>query len=82
MKLFKKNPPLTHEAKILKELRKLGEFGATSKQLNRICFRYGARLHEMRRDGHNIESFRIYYPDGRFTGLWRYVLHNDDGIDL
>lgn len=42
----------TQTAKILRLLKKHGEL--TNYQLNRIAFRYSARLYELRREGHVI----------------------------
>ena len=37
-------------------------------QLNRICFRYGARIFDLKRDGYNIDSERVK------GGLWQFRL--------
>lgn len=37
------------------------------RRLNNICFRYGARIHELRRAGHEIEKSRVH-------GIWYYRL--------
>lgn len=39
----------------------------TNKHLNGVGFRYGARIHELRRQGHRIKSLR-----GQ-QGVWTYV---------
>ena len=63
---------LSQTARILKLLKTNGS--ATNRELNRICFRYGARLHDLRREGWEITSVR------EKDGLWRFVLkgHRDD----
>ena len=64
--------PLTRTARILKTLKTNGS--ATNRELNRICYRYGARIHDLRREGHVITS--VHEKDG----LWRFVYkgHRDD----
>jgi hypothetical protein len=42
--------------------------GATSRDLNGIAYRYAARIHELRKEGHNIVSTPIS------AGLWRFQL--------
>lgn len=66
---------LTQTARILKLLKTNGS--ATNRELNRICFRYGARIHDLRREGWEITSVR------EKDGLWRFVLkgHRDDAKD-
>jgi hypothetical protein len=56
---------LSQTARILKLLKAEGQ--ATNGQLNKICFRYGARLHELRVEGHDILSVK------EKGGLWRFV---------
>jgi hypothetical protein len=64
---------LSQTARILNLLKANGE--ATNGQLNKICFRYGARIHDLRAEGHDILSVR------EKDGLWRFVYrgHRDDG---
>ncbi len=57
--------PETQTGKILRLLKKHGEL--TNYELNRICFRYGARLQELRREGHIIVS--VHDKDSR----WRFI---------
>lgn len=38
----------------------------TNVQLNEICYRYGARIHELRKEGHVIEKHRVD------SGLYAY----------
>jgi hypothetical protein len=56
----------TQRQTILDLLKKQGK--ATSAELNDICFRYSARIHELRQAGHVIVSRRI----GK--GLWEYAI--------
>lgn len=56
---------LSNTAKILKLLKANGS--ATNRELNTICFRYGARLHELRAEGHIILTERVK------EGLYRFV---------
>jgi hypothetical protein len=66
---------LTQTDRILKLLKSEGE--ATNRQLNTICFRYGARIYELRREGHDILSVK------EKDGLWRFIYrgHPDDQED-
>lgn len=57
----------TQTAKILKLLKEKGS--ATNVELNKICFRYGARIHDLRHDeGYDIISV---HEKG---GVWRFYL--------
>lgn len=62
----------TQAARILKLLKAKGQ--ATNRELNRIAFRYSARLADLRAEGHKIVSVR------EKDGLWRFVYqgHRDD----
>lgn len=48
---------LSQTARILNLLKVNGR--ATNRELNRICYRYGARIFELRREGHDIVTNRI-----------------------
>lgn len=63
---------LTHTARILKLLKANGQ--ATNHELSRITPRYGARLHDIRSEGHDVLTERIK------EGLFRYTYkgHRDD----
>lgn len=63
---------LSNTARILKLLKANGS--ATNRELNTICFRYGARLHELRQEGHLIATEQLK------DGLFRFVYngHTDD----
>ena len=59
----------SHRDKILALLRERGPNGATNVELNRIGFRYGGRVHELRGMGYVIRTDRLE-PEG----LFRFVL--------
>lgn len=63
---------LTQTARILKLLKANGS--ATNRELNRIAYRYSARIADLRVEGWDILSVRDK------DGLWRFVLrgHRDD----
>ena len=65
MSLLSRQPKLSQTARILKLLK--SKWRATNVELNRICFRYGARIWELRREGHVIVTNRIE------TGLFEFV---------
>lgn len=56
---------------LLKEKRTVTNF-----ELNQICYRYAARIFELKADGYRIVSNHITGP------LWHYVYkgHEDDGV--
>lgn len=58
---------MSKTARVLRILKNNGS--ATNKDLNRICFRYGARIHELRNEGWVIDSNRL---EG---GLWEFIFH-------
>lgn len=49
-------------------LARLRQGSATNIELNAICYRYGARLLELKREGHAW----VKEPEG--GGVWRYML--------
>jgi len=55
----------TSKARILARLR---QGPATNAELNIICFRYGARIMELRREGHDIDKAHDH------DGVWVYRL--------
>lgn len=59
----------TQSAKILRLLKANGV--ATNRELNRICFRYGARIHELRKEGHIIKSNHVK------NSLWEFSYHGE-----
>jgi len=50
---------MNQATKIVELLTKKGKKGATNIDLNRIAFRYGARLHELRKEGYVIKTQHI-----------------------
>ncbi len=51
---------LNHREQILALLMARGPQGITNLELNRdVCFRYGARIYELRQQGHWIETVRF-----------------------
>lgn len=61
---FFKSQHISATGKILRLLK--DERIVTNVQLNKIAYRYGARLHELRREGHIIVTNHIR------DGLWQY----------
>jgi hypothetical protein len=63
---------LSQTAKILRLLKTNGE--ATNVQLNKICYRYSARISDLRQEGWVIVSVK------EKNGLWRFIYrgHRDD----
>ena len=60
---------VTQGQAILKLLREAGERGVDNYTLNGICFRYGARLHDLKSAGYNIESKHLK------GSRWVFILH-------
>lgn len=54
--------------KIVNLLRERGPTGASNRELNELCFRYGARIWELRRAGYDVVTLR----EG--NGAFRFVL--------
>jgi hypothetical protein len=50
--------------KILVWLQMRGQRGVLNTELNEICLRYGARIHELRAAGHNITTHKL--DDSRY----------------
>ena len=48
----------------------------TNRELNRICFRYGARIYELRNEGHDIRTERV--KDGLYEFV--YFGHIEDKV--
>ena len=53
--------------RILYLLRSRGPVGATNVELNAICFRYGARIFELRKAGFDIKTRREGETEFRFV---------------
>lgn len=54
--------------KIINLLEKRGKRGASNYELNKIAFRYSARLHELRKEGYKIKAQHIK------DSLWKFEL--------
>ncbi len=68
----------TQSAKILALLRTHGS--VTSVELNKVAYRYSARFHELRQDGHQIQTIRDH-PSPRvstYLYLARPARHNEE----
>lgn len=59
---------ITKTAKVLKLLK--NNERVTNRELNRICFRYGSCIHELRKEGHVIKTNRL-----NNDGLYEYIYH-------
>jgi hypothetical protein len=60
--------------RILKLLKAKGS--VTNIELNRVCFRYGARLLELRREGHDILT--VQEARGKFRYFYRGYVPRED----
>jgi hypothetical protein len=65
---IKVHQPLTQSERIFNALKASGEAGVTNYQLTGIALRYGARLLELRKDGHKILSVHVK------GSMWRFIL--------
>lgn len=59
---------MTQQQKILTMLKQAPNNTVTNVDLNKVCFRYGARIHDLRQQGHNITSRQVR------KGLWHFTL--------
>jgi predicted AAA+ superfamily ATPase len=64
---FAGRSPVQRE-KILEILQERGHEGVRNTELNNVCFRYGARIYELRKMGHKIKTVN------EARGLFRFVL--------
>ncbi len=60
---------MTQCEKILQLLEERGGQGVSNIELNEICFRYGGRLFDLRREGYRIRTTHVKGPVFRFTLL-------------
>lgn len=60
-----KNSKPSQTTQVLRLLKANGQ--ATNYELNKICFRFSARIYELRREGHKILTIR------EKEGLYRFV---------
>lgn len=49
---------VSQKQRILNLLKLKGQYGASNRELNEICFRYGARIKELRDEGYSILTKR------------------------
>lgn len=56
---------------ILKLLKEAGLRGMTNLELNEICFRYGGRLFELRKEGFDIET------KAEGAGVYRFIFKGE-----
>jgi hypothetical protein len=60
-------------SKIARVLRKLKEEGTvTNAELNKICFRYSAYIHLLRKEGHYITTRQV-----TSSGLYEFIYHGE-----
>lgn len=64
--------PKTQKERILDKLERAGDKGVSNIDLNQICFRYSARLKDLRDEGYQISTIRV--KDSIFT----FILHKED----
>lgn len=57
--------------KIYRLLKRRGERGVSNRELNKIAFRYSARIADLRHDGYQISTLCVK------PGLYRFTLHED-----
>jgi len=60
---------MTQKEKILNRLK---QGTVTNIELNDTCFRYGARIHDLKQSGHDIRSRRVK------QGVWEFWLANGE----
>lgn len=58
----------SQKEKIYNLLSQAGNVGVSNYDLNNICFRYGARIQELRQEGYNIESKKVV------GSMWKFIL--------
>lgn len=63
---------MTQTERIYKLLKKRPKSGVTNYELNKIAFRYAARIHEMRKDGLPISIIHVK------DSLWIYKLEKEN----
>lgn len=76
MQLELTNLKLTQKQKVLRALQGAGIHGLLNSQLNSICYRYGARIFELRREGWDIRQKQVK------RGLFRvWIEPQAEGMD-
>lgn len=63
--------PRTQSERILAKLKEAGQYGVSNRDLNNICYRFSARIHDLRRQGYNIKGTQIA------RGYWKFHLVNE-----
>lgn len=51
--------PRTKAERVFEKLRKAGKGGVSNGELNKITFRYGAVICELRKDGYDIRTKKV-----------------------
>lgn len=70
---------MSQTSTILKMLRKAGKRGVPNYKFpQKNCLRYSARIGELRAQGYNIYCERVVLPNGRATGVFNYILLEED----
>ncbi len=69
-----------HREQILALLQERGCRGIANDELNQICFRYGARIYELRQQGHWIETVR--FGEGLFRFVYRGKREASEGVQI
>ena len=69
-----------HREQILVLLQERGHRGIANDELNRICFRYGARIFELRQQGHLIET--VHFGEGLFRFVYRGKREASESVQI
>ena len=78
--ILKKLDKPSQKFRILKWMANVQPEGLMNYNLNTICFRYGARIMELRRDGFEIETERIKQGLFKFTLITPACMINWDTL--
>lgn len=70
-KKLNKSKPTTQSGRILQLLKAHPLTGVSNYELARVSLRAGARIYDLRKSGHNIQSVQIS------RGTWKYYLNDD-----
>jgi hypothetical protein len=66
---------MSQEAKLLSMLRKAGKHGVPNYRFPEAkILRYSARIGDLRNEGYDIICERVKLPNGRSTGVFKYIL--------
>ena len=69
-----------HREEILALLQDRGHRGVANDELNHICFRYGARIYELRQQGYLIETVR--FGEGLFRFVYRGKREASESVQI